>query len=95
MQTWMQQITGTTTGYNSVGHWCQVAQAWRGPDGKSLTDGYEHCSNGIDDDGDGFTDYWDPACRENTYKQWCSYCDKDGIDNDYNGKFDGTDYMIK
>lgn len=57
----------------------------------------EQCANGVDDDGNGFTDYsgGDPGCSSaaDDYEistQAPAQC-ADGLDNDSDGTFDGTD----
>ena len=48
------------------------------------------CSDGIDNDGDGLTDAYDPSCADSPFGEWLPEC-ADGIDNDGDGLSDAED----
>ncbi|MGB0591014.1 MAG: hypothetical protein ACPGU1_15170 [Myxococcota bacterium] len=48
------------------------------------------CHDGIDNDGDGFTDSQDTACADSIFGEWLPAC-ADGIDNDGDGSIDTAD----
>jgi hypothetical protein len=62
----------------------------------------EACSDGIDNDGNGYTDCEDWSCSKSTDKDVLAYCESigentfekcsDGIDNDGNGYIDCADW---